>query len=181
MGNITEKQLDQIGIAMRNSLAVCEQFSTLVDDANCVFDEGYDKYGLDDEQEEMLELAEVLLKGALNQVQSVIRQVKKMSVLDLSLYDFDLKEGDKLNFIASYQRDDRDEDEEYEGYLFAESNEYAGGLEYGVAWSDDLGTQVRYYDCDAVIDEILRSMADEIADGEGTVFVRSDFAGEVAY
>lgn len=181
MGSITEKQLGQIEIAMRNGVTVAEQFSLLVDDAWAVFNEGYDKYGLDDEQEEVLELAEVLLKGALRQVQSVFRQVKKTSALDLSLYDLDLKEGDKLNFTVSYQRDDRDEDEEYEGYLFAERNEYAGVLEYGVAWSDDLGTQVRYYDFDAVIDEILRSMADEIANGEGTVFVRSGFAGEVAY
>ena len=179
MGDITEKQLGQIEIAMRNGVAVAEQFSALADDAWSVFNEGYDKYGLDDEQEEMLEQAEVLLKGAIRQVQSVLRQVKKTSALDVSLYDLDLKEGDKLNFTVSYQRDD--EDEEYEGYLFAESNEYAGGLEYGVAWSDDLGSQVRYHDCDAVIDEILRSMADEIADGEGTVFVRSDFAGEVMY
>ena len=176
MGDITEKQLGQIEVAMRNSLTVCEQLDTLVDDAWSVFNEGYDKYGVDDEQEEMLEQAEVLLKGALRQVQSVLRQEKKRSALDLSLYDIDLKESEKLKFTVSYQG------EEYEGCLFAESNKCTGGLEYGVAWHDDLGTNVRYHDCDTVIDEILKSMADEIADGEGTVLVRGLLAsGDAVY
>lgn len=74
MGSITEEQLGQIEVAMRNSLTVCEQLDTLVDDAWRVFNEGYDEYGVNDEQEETLEQAEALLKDALRQVQSVLRQ-----------------------------------------------------------------------------------------------------------